>query len=229
MSDLPQLTKAEIVVVAESNDFRRADGVAPLERNPALDQAARLFAQYLAKSGRFGHEADGRTPSARVQEAGYEHCAVAENLASATVRQATTIEGLAKTATEGWKESPAHRRNLLLAHMTDVGVGVARAPGAEAKYVIVQVLARPKRFAFTFSIANKSPETVTYEFAGKTHQIASSETATHEACDPDKLTFKAAGNWLSGTRIGTEYTPMDGMSFVLRHGSDARVRVEVRN
>ncbi len=229
MSDLPELSNAEILVIEQSNVYRRSEGRAAVVRNVALDHAALLFARYLAKSGRFGHEADGRTPSARVQEAGYAHCAVAENLASVTVRPPTSSEALAKKATEGWKDSPGHRSNMLLAQMTEMGVGIARTPGVEPKYVIVQVLARPARFAFTFSIANKSPETVTYEFAGKTHQIASSETATHEACDPDKLTFKAAGNWLSGTRIGTEYTPMDGMSFVLRHGSDARVRVEVRN
>ena len=38
-------------------------------------------AAYMAKSGKFDHDADGRQPAQRIAAKGYRYCMVAENIA----------------------------------------------------------------------------------------------------------------------------------------------------
>ena len=65
MPDLPDIARTEIVIVELTNAFRRGEKLGEVKLNAELTAAARLFAQYLAKSGRFAHEADGRKPAER--------------------------------------------------------------------------------------------------------------------------------------------------------------------
>ncbi len=228
MTDIPDLTQTEAAIVERTNAFRAAEGLAPVQRNVALEHAAREFARYLAKSGRFAHEADGRKPADRAKEAGYWFCAVAENLALNLDSRGFTVEKLATDTVEGWKASAGHRKNMLLPHVTDVGVGIAQAMGADPKYLSVQLLGRPRHLAYTFSVANKSTDPITYNFAGKRHDIAPRVVVTHEACDPAKIYFEGAGGWLSGQRINVQYDPADKAKFILRNGPQGKIRVEMQ-
>ena len=63
------------------------------------------FAHYLAKTGKFAHEADGREPSDRAAEQGYRYCLLAENLALNLDSRGFESRKLAGDVLKGWKES----------------------------------------------------------------------------------------------------------------------------
>ena len=80
MASLPDLPQTEIAIVEMTNAFRKDNKLAALAPNRALTLAARAFADYLGRSGKFAHEADGREPAQRAEAQGYRYCLVAENL-----------------------------------------------------------------------------------------------------------------------------------------------------
>ncbi|MGE0699218.1 MAG: CAP domain-containing protein [Hyphomicrobiaceae bacterium] len=227
MAELPDISKTEVAIVEQTNAFRRAEKLEPLKRDPMLDRAARQFALYLAKSGRFAHEADGRQPGDRAKEAGYWYCTIAENLALNLDSRGFTVEKLARETVEGWKQSPGHRKNMLLPHVTEIGVGTAQAMGSDPKFLTVQLFGRPLSLAYEFKVMNKSTFTVQYTFAGKSERLDPHVTATHKSCDPGKITF-SAGSWISGTKLDASYVPRAGSVFVVRPGPDGKARVEVK-
>jgi hypothetical protein len=226
MVDLPDIAKTELAIVERTNVFRMEQGLGPLRRNPALDRAARSFAQYLAKSGRFAHEADGRTPAERTRASGYGYCNVAENLALNLRSRGFTVEQLAHDTMEGWKASPGHRRNLMLTGVTEIGVGIARAPTGDPKFLSVQLLARPDSLSYAFTITNKATRPVAYTFAGKDRDIAPRTMVTYKACEPGKLTFKRAGSgWFGSQRLSAEFTVAGTSAFVIQDGADGTIAI----
>lgn len=226
MAEIPDLSLTEAAIVERTNVFRRAEGLGALSRNATLDQAARTFAGFLAKSGRFAHEADGRQPSDRAKAAGYWHCTIAENLALNLDSRGFTVSKLADEAVEGWKASPGHRKNMLLPYVTEIGVGIARAADSDPKFLSVQLFGRPQSLAYEFRVENTSAATVTYTFAGERHQLEPRVVATHSACDPGKLHFVGTGGWLGGTRLDVHFDPTDKARYVLRNAPDGRVSIQ---
>ena len=223
MVDVPELAKAEAAIIEKTNGFRRGEGLVPVARNRALDQAAQLFAQYLARTGKFAHEADGRQPSDRTRQAGYSHCQVAENLALNLDSRGFTTLGLAHEAVEGWKQSPGHRKNMLLPHVTETGVGIAKAPVGDPKYISVQLFGRPLSLSYEFKVANRADEAVSYAFLGNSHVLEPRFSATHKACEPGKIRFTRSGWWLfgnSGLDVSLEAT--SNAVFVVRRGEDGK-------
>jgi hypothetical protein len=229
MAELPDIAKAEVVIVEQTNAFRSEQQQVELKRNPLLDKAARAFAQYLAKSGRFAHEADGRQPADRVKAVGYDFCTVAENLASNLDSRGFTTNGLAGQAMDGWKKSLGHRANLLLSNVTEIGVGVAQAPGLDPKFLSVQLFGRPLSLAYEFRIINKSHDVVTYSYGVKSYEIEPLVATTHRGCEPGDIVFKRSGNWLTGARINATYKARKGALYVLKPGPDGRVHVHLQN
>lgn len=118
---------AASIVFAASNDFRAAEGRGRLHRDTRLDRAAQDFADYMARTGRFEHDADGRKPGERARAAGYVWCAIAENIAYEYRSSGFETRELAETFVEDWKNSSGHRRNLLDRNVTDIGIGIAMA------------------------------------------------------------------------------------------------------
>ena len=51
-------------MVERTNAFRLEQGLGAVKPDPALEASARDFAAYMARTDRYGHEADGATPSA---------------------------------------------------------------------------------------------------------------------------------------------------------------------
>ena len=198
MVDVPDLATTEAAIIEKTNAFRREKGMAPVARNEALERAARRFAQYLAASGKFAHEADGRQPADRTRQDGYTHCAVAENLALNLDSRGFTTQKLAGAAVEGWKQSPGHRKNMLLPNVTETGVGIAKAPAGDPKYISVQLFGQPLDLAYQFKLANNADEAVDYSFLGRFHVLEPRFTATHTACDPGNIRFTKSGGWLFG-------------------------------
>ena len=109
-----------------TNDRRAAN----VKRDRRLERAAQSYAEMLARSGKFSHEADGRDCGQRAIAAGFDARVVCENLYWCEVPGGITSDDLAIAAGGGWMKSAGHRRNLLAARGLVVGIGVG--PGAEA-------------------------------------------------------------------------------------------------
>ena len=227
MPDLPDIPRTEAAIVEMTNAFRRGEKLADVKPNAELARAARLYAEYLAKSGRFAHEADGRQPTDRAKASGYKFCMVAENLALNLDSRGFTTAKLADDAVEGWKNSPGHRKNMVQPHVTEIGVGIARAPDRDPKFISVQLFGRPDSLKYQFKVDNKSAVAVTYAALGQSHAIDPRVIATHTACQPGEIVFERAGSWLTGAKLEARFEARDGALFTLRSGSDGRVTVDM--
>lgn len=217
---LPDLPQTEIAIVEMTNAFRKQNALHDLRPSPVLTAAARAFAEYLAKTGKFAHEADGRQPHQRAEAQGYKYCFIAENLALNMDGRGFETKGLARQAMEGWKQSPGHRANLLRANLTEIGVAVARVPDKNPKFVSVQLFGRPESERIKFKIENKADAPVRYVLGDQTHTLAIRTTVTHTNCNPASLHFEQAERT-------AKYDPRAGERFVVRAGKSGAVSVEI--
>jgi uncharacterized protein YegP (UPF0339 family) len=215
---LPDLPQTEVAIVEMTNAFRKENRLGGLKPNATLAAAARAFAEYLAKSGKFAHEADGREPQQRAEAQGYRYCLVAENLAMNLDSRGFESRQLAREAVEGWKASPGHRANMLQAGVTEIGVAVARAPDKDPKFISVQLLGRPESLKVKFRIENRSGNAVRYALGEKTHTLAARTVVTHTTCDQGALTFEKAG-------ASARFDPRAGDRFTARPGAAGSIEV----
>jgi hypothetical protein len=221
MATLPDLPSAEIAIIELTNAFRKENRLGDVRPNAALAAAARAFAHYLAKTGKFAHEADGREPHERALEHGYRFCMVAENLALNIDSRGFETKALAAEVVQGWKKSPGHRRNLLQRTATEIGVAVVRATHKHPKYISVQLFGRPETLKVEFSIENRAGAAIGYALGEETHTLSPRAAATHTSCDAEALTFEKAGLPLR------HYEPRNGDRFVVRPGAGGIVEVNV--
>lgn len=186
----PDIEKVERLIVERTNAFRKEHEheSEPVAADETLSKAAREFARYMAGEGRYGHEADGRTPAERATAAGYDYCIVRENIAYAFQSTGFTTAQLADRFVTGWQESPGHRENMLAPHVTQTAVAVAKAEGSDV-YVAVQLFARPKNAAIEFEVANESELTVTYRVGNRELELAPRVVQTHTLCEPKAVVF----------------------------------------
>lgn len=114
-------------LIAGVNALRAANGLPPLETDPALMAAAQAHAEYQAAIGAATHSGPGgSSPRDRAVAAGYGGGAavfVAENIA--TGRDLT----VASAVNTIWADS-LHRGTMLNAQITHAGAGVASANGS---------------------------------------------------------------------------------------------------
>ena len=218
---LPDLPQTEIAVVEMTNTFRKANALQEVKPNAVLGAAARAFADYLARTGKFAHDADGRQPAARAQAQGYSYCLVAENLAWNLNSRGFESRELARVFVEGWKASPGHRENLLLRDATDIGIAVARVPDKNPKYLSVQLFGRPDSLKVTFTIQNQASKAVYYTLGTETDLLHPRETATHSDCQPRVLSVDR------GLQGPARFDPHTGDHFVIRSGADRSIEVGV--
>ena len=188
---MPDLPTVEIAIVKETNIFRRQNGLNPVRRYRLLDLAARRFAQYLARTGKFSHTADGRKPAQRIAAAGYKYCRISENLALRGNSRGFQAAELATSAVEGWKNSPGHRRNMMHPTVTEIGVGVAKVPGRH-RYLSVQLFGRPVTLRYTFEIRNTTGQRVGYNFAGRKRTLPANSRIEMTTCEPGRLKFSSS-------------------------------------
>jgi uncharacterized protein YkwD len=132
-----------MAIIQMTNAFRREQRLGTLSSNGQLAAAARAYAAYLAKTGALSHSADGRSMDARVRAQGYRFCWLAENLSWRRDTKGYTTSALAGTVVTGWKNSAGHRANMASPKVTQIGVGVARAPGETPTFYSVQIMGRP--------------------------------------------------------------------------------------
>lgn len=225
----PDVPAVEVQIIEMTNAYRAKHALGVLKRNAMLDKAAREYAEYLSRTKKFSHDADGRLPAARAQSAGYSHCQIAENLALALDSRGFSTEALAKQSVEGWIKSPGHRRNLLAPHVDEIGVAVVRAPDQHPKYISVQLLGRSRSQMYSFRITNAARHSVSYSFGGETHRIDPRYTVRHEACEPGEITFETGGDWIGWNKIKSRYEVSDGQAYILDEDSSGAISVKVQS
>jgi uncharacterized protein YkwD len=215
--DLEAVTRS---IVEKTNAFRKSEKRPDVAVNAKLTEAARGFAVYMAKTGRYGHTADGSNPADRAAKAKYEYCIVLENIAYAFQSKGFTSEELTKTFVDGWEKSPGHRKNMLDPDVTETGVAVARSEKT-GYYFAVQMFGRPKSQAVKFQVANQTKAEVKYKVADKEFTLPASYVRTHELCRPAEVTFE---------KVGEKAEPLKaerGSRFVLtEEGGSVRVKKE---
>lgn len=108
------------------NAYRKQNGLKPLKLNASLTEAAKAHSRDLAKWDRISHYgSDGSNPWDRVKRTGYNAKLAAENVGTG---QASVDEVM-----KGWKESPGHNKNLLLADAEHMGIALVQDPKTEFK------------------------------------------------------------------------------------------------
>lgn len=108
------------------NAYRRKHGLKPLKLNAKLSTAAKDHSRDLAKWDRISHYgSDGSNPWDRVKRTGYPASLAAENVGTGQVSFDEVLRG--------WKESPGHNKNLLLADAKEIGIALVQDPKTEFK------------------------------------------------------------------------------------------------
>lgn len=220
---IPDTPIVERAIVEMTNAYRAKNNKGPVRAEPRLTRAARAYARFLARTKQFSHTADGREVGARISEAGYDWCTVGENLALHLDSRGFASRALAKKALEGWINSPSHRKNMLTSHVTEIGVGVVRAPDKDPKYISVQLFARPRSLEYEFQVSNATKQKVTYAFGGKRHTIDPHYAITHRACVPAEIKFQSIGT----NQKPKSYKAHDGLLFQLQPDRSKSVNVKV--
>jgi len=185
----PDLKQVAHRIIDQTNAFRKENGLSELPVSPKLRQTAQDFANSMADSNRYGHMADGRRPSQRAKDHGYNFCIVSENIAFHFFTKGLATQALADKSVTGWKQSPGHRRNMLKPHVTETGVAVSQSESTGVYYA-VQMFGRPRSAALEFSIANRTETAVEYSIAEQTFSLPPTYRRSHQLCRPGTLQLK---------------------------------------
>jgi len=114
--------------LAAINAFRTENGLGTVRFDPVLGKAAERQARAMAARGDLSHSLDGALPS-RVASFGYDWAAISENIGW-NYRSTPAVM-------TGWKDSPGHRRNLLNANVTEIGIAAATGPDGEPYWALI--------------------------------------------------------------------------------------------
>lgn len=191
-ADGPDLAAVERLVIEGTNAFRREQGLDALAASVPLQRAARYFADYMARTDRFSHQADGAEPAERAARFGYEWCQASENIAYQYTSATFGTAELAGRYVEGWKRSPGHRRNMIdrdHVHMA-VAVALSRETG---RYYAVQLFGRPRSLRIEFHVTNRTRERVGYRLGDRSYSLDPRSTRVHQQCASKELALPAAG------------------------------------
>lgn len=108
------------------NSYRREKGLKPLRLSPELTEAAKNHSRDLAKWDRISHYgSDGSNPWERVKRTGYQARLAAENVGTGQINFDEVMRG--------WKKSPGHNKNLLMADAEHMGIALVQDPKTEFK------------------------------------------------------------------------------------------------
>lgn len=183
----PDLSAA--LIIRGTNEFREGEGRRKVTMDAKLNEAARYFANYMARTAKYGHHADGSSPAERALKHNYDYCIVSENIAYYYSSAGITTEELTRGFVRGWKHSPEHRKNMLDPDVTEIGVAVARSEQT-GYYYAVQMFGRPKSRLIRFMVRNNSDAVIQYEIADRTFSLPPRVTRTHRQCRPAELSVQ---------------------------------------
>ncbi len=217
----PDPAAVEQAIVRLTNAERQKAGARTVQADPKLAKAAREFAGYLARTGKFAHDADGKQPWDRTDAAGYARAFISENIAVQQLPEEPGAGELAAGFLKAWLNSEGHRKNLLDPDVYDLGVGVARA--GDGKWYAVQDFGIPKSKTFEFQVVNETKAPVTYTLGGQSFTLEPGVTNTHSLGKP--LPFVL--NQPEGvSAAAVQRTPRAGDKLVIRKGDNGAYKVE---
>jgi uncharacterized protein YkwD len=218
----PDRNRVEALIVKGTNEFRRSADLPPVARNAQLTSAAADFAAYMARTDRYGHEADGRSPAQRATAHGYDYCIVLENIAYEQSSVGFDTVELAADFVDGWRRSPPHRRNMLDPAVVDTGVAVGHS-ARTGRYYGVQLFGLPHAARISFSIANRARSPVRYTLGEKSFRLEPGAVNTHEQCTPPALTLRTPGG-----RADVRVQPKDGQRFAVVPDGAGGLQLQIR-
>jgi hypothetical protein len=156
---IPTSQLAAVVVsllVDYTNDNRRDYDVPELTVNDKLTVAAQMKANDMVENGYFAHYSPaGTSPWYWIQSAGYDYKHAGENLAVNFVSS--------HDVTDAWMNSPTHKKNMIDARYSEIGIATARGTykGKDAIFV-VQMFGTPTASTTATTstmLAQPTPET----------------------------------------------------------------------
>jgi uncharacterized protein YkwD len=221
----PDLGRVKEGIISSTNEFRRQNGLQELTVKQQLAEAAQYFADYMARTDKYSHTADGKEPWERVAKYGYAYCIVLENIAYENSPEGFRAEDLIQGFMSGWKKSPPHRKNLLDPDVYEIGVGVAYS-GGTGRYYAVQDFARPKSKEIVFTITNETDSTVKYTVDGKKLSLDPRYTMTHEQCRPSEIRFESPKTTEATPPPAATVRPRNGSHYVVRQDASGHINVE---
>ncbi|PAY18663.1 hypothetical protein CKO51_15125 [Rhodopirellula sp. SM50] len=194
--DSKMIQAVEQAILDQTNDYREKHDLPPIGSNDELVATASKFATFMAKSGKYGHHADGRTPAERAKDSGYQYCVVRENIAYRTNTGEVTAESLTEVFVQGWIDSPPHRENILADFVTETGVAVASTDGVT--YYAVQLFGRPKSSAIEVKVTNQTQQfqtlVVTSNDSEDEVELPARSIITMKRCFPATLSLTGSGS-----------------------------------
>ncbi len=114
--------------------YRTNNGLTAVTLDPELTRLAEAQAATMAKRDRLDHNA-GKPFVVRLKASGYDAKLAAENIGAG-------YHTLAE-AFSGWRDSPPHRANMLLAGATRIGIAAIYTPASKYKVYWALILAAP--------------------------------------------------------------------------------------
>ena len=116
--------------------YRGNNGLSTVRIDPELMKLAQVQAQAMAARDKVDHDVV-RDVRSRLRSSGYYAKIAVENVGAGyhTLAQAFS----------GWRDSPPHRKNMLLPGATHIGIATAYAPNSKYKVFWALILAAPDR------------------------------------------------------------------------------------
>ena len=116
--------------------YRGNNGLSTVRIDPELMKLAQVQAQAMAARDKVDHDVV-RDVRSRLRSSGYDAKIAVENVGAGyhTLAQAFS----------GWRDSPPHRKNMLLPGATHIGIATAYAPSSKYKVFWALILAASDR------------------------------------------------------------------------------------
>jgi uncharacterized protein YkwD len=114
--------------------YRSNNGLPAVAIDPELMRLAKAQAEVMAKRDKLDHSA-GKPFNVRLKASGYDAKRAAENISAG-------YHTLAE-AFSGWRDSPPHRANMLLAGATRMGIAAVYTPTSKYKVYWSLIVAEP--------------------------------------------------------------------------------------
>jgi len=206
----PDLGEVTRLIMEGTNRFRKQEGRGELKSQQQLVATARDFADFLARTDKFSHEADGSEPTERAKKHDYAPCIIAENIAYEYSSAGFETEDLARRFIEAWKKSPGHRKNILDPDVLEAGMAVAQSKES-GKYYAVQVFGRPRSAAIEFSVVNESDAKIEYRLGDEDLSLEPRVIRTHQQCRASALRFA----WTEAEGKPESFQPGQGDRFIV--------------
>jgi uncharacterized protein YkwD len=217
VTNRPRIAEA---IVERTNRFRSNKDRQAVKVDERLAETAQYFAEYMARTNRYGHTADGQRPSQRAKQHEYDYCLVSENIAYQYSSAGFEPEQLIDRFVKGWKQSPGHRKNMLDPDVTETGVAVAQSD--ETGYIYaVQMFGRPESARIEFQVVNRSGEQVDYQIGDQTFPLPPRYSRTHQRCRPATLAI----TWQDGDDERTRSIKPSGGARILITGKGEQLRI----